>query len=227
MADKHGQRGDCLEPACSSRVWRDRCRRAAGLFVVAAWAIAIGTGMYLLWGYAHARGAQEASPARWPQTSQIPPPHDRPLLLFFAHPRCPCTRASIRELERLTTRIRGNVDAYVIFTEPSDVGQNWSWTDLRESAEAIPAVHVVRDRDGVETELFSARTSGLALLFSDTGTLLFQGGITAARGHEGDNDGVTALESILLNQGSPVRRTPVFGCPLQSPELLAQRNPQR
>jgi hypothetical protein len=44
--------------------------------------------------------------------------------------------------------------------------------------------------------------------------LIFSGGITASRGHAGENAGVLALVA-LLTHGRPERRaTSVFGCPL-------------
>jgi len=80
-------------------------------------------------------------------------------------------------------------------------------------------VKPVFDQGGIECEKFRAQTSGLTLLYSVTGELLFQGGITPSRGHEGDNDGTAALEAILLKQQTQVRQTSVFGCPLQTPDF--------
>ncbi len=196
-------------------------------FATLAWAVAVSAGLFVLWRYAHDPGERTASPARWPQASRIPRPADRPVLLFFAHPRCPCTRASLRELERLTARLAGQLETRVVFRDWSELADGWRWTDLRGSADAIPGVQVVADPGGVESELFRARTSGLALLYSNTGVLLFQGGITPSRGHEGYNDGVAALEAILQKEAAPVRQTPVFGCPLQIPDSFALRDASR
>ena len=56
-------------------------------------------------------------------------------------------------------------------------------------------------------------TSGHALLFDRDGRLLFRGGITPARGHEGDNFGASAIAARLA--GRPARaEAPVFGCPI-------------
>jgi hypothetical protein len=51
-------------------------------------------------------------------------------------------------------------------------------------------------------------------LYAPTGKLLFSGGITASRGHEGDNVGRSAIVSFILNGHAPVNHTPVFGCSL-------------
>jgi hypothetical protein len=70
------------------------------------------------------------------------------------------------------------------------------------------------DIDGREARHFQAFTSGQTLLYSSEGELLFSGGITIARGHEGDNSGRLAIESLLANSAAEVRQTPVFGCPI-------------
>lgn len=124
-------------------------------------------------------------------------------------------------------RRRQQVDAHVVFLKPPEIDEDWFQTDLRRQAEAIRGAHVFCDQEGLESERFRARTSGLALLYSDSGVLLFQGGITPARGHEGGNDGIAAVEAILRNDGTRVRQTPVFGCPLQMPDFLASKDSSR
>ncbi|MEZ5973957.1 MAG: hypothetical protein R3E96_03675 [Planctomycetota bacterium] len=62
---------------------------------------------------------------------------------------------------------------------------------------------------------FGAHTSGAVVLYSEEGRLQFQGGVTAARAHEGDNLGRESLLSLYGGSGQVVAHTPVFGCPLQ------------
>lgn len=68
------------------------------------------------------------------------------------------------------------------------------------------------DVGGAQARVFGAFISGQTLLYSATGSLLFNGGITDARGHEGDNPGRTALTSILSGGKPAAIQTPVFGC---------------
>jgi hypothetical protein len=86
-------------------------------------------------------------------------------------------------------------------------------------------VTVVRDDSGREAGRFGAATLGQTLLYDADGSLLFSGGITAARGHAGDNAGRSELVSLLnrglsapvvtMNRGQSARdATHVFGCPL-------------
>ena len=118
------------------------------------------------------------------------------------------------ELAQLIAHTQGKLRAYVIFFQPPDSGTEWTQTDLRESATAIPGVTVLTDRSGAEARRFGAETSGHALLFGVDGKLLFNGGITASRGHAGDNAGESAIVSIVNGHGAPQDRTVVYGCSL-------------
>jgi hypothetical protein len=73
------------------------------------------------------------------------------------------------------------------------------------------------DEGGVEARGFAARASGDVLLYSPAGKLLFQGGITGSRGHEGDNYGLSRLADLLAvpaaESAIPVTSR-IFGCEL-------------
>jgi hypothetical protein len=133
---------------------------------------------------------------------------------MLAHPHCPCTAASVGELAQIMARLQGKVAAYVLFVKPKEAGRAWDDTSLLRSAEAIPGVKVVFDPDGVEARLFGAETSGHTLLFGANGRLLFSGGITASRGHAGDNVGESAIVALVNNQTPERTQTLVFGCSL-------------
>ena len=83
-------------------------------------------------------------------------------------------------------------------------------------AAAIPGAQVLRDAGGVEAARFQAATSGQTLLYSAEGDLLFNGGITSARGHAGDNFGKSAIISLVNGGRAEHAETPVFGCTLES-----------
>jgi hypothetical protein len=76
---------------------------------------------------------------------------------------------------------------------------------------------MIWDDGAVEARIFAARTSGYVLLYSPAAKLLFQGGITGSRGHEGDNYGLSRLAGLLI---APAPESPnpvisrVFGCEL-------------
>jgi len=102
----------------------------------------------------------------------------------------------------------------VIFYVPADSNEDWAHTDLWKAATKIPDVRLTADPDGNIARQFGARTSGQTLLYDLHGKLAFSGGITAARGHSGDNDGRDSIVALLLGK-TPIRHiTPVFGCAL-------------
>ena len=173
----------------------------------------IAVGLTLLWRYENASGPDAAPPSQWPLASGIHLATDRATLIMLAHPHCPCTRASIGELARLMAQAQGRVTAYALFVKPAGSSDDWENTDLWRNAAGIPGVNVVVD-DGVEAQRFHAVTSGQTVLYDAEGRLLFSGGITGSRGHSGDNEGRSAIVS-LLNTGEAERaETSVFGCPL-------------
>jgi hypothetical protein len=184
----------------------------AALFAI-TWIASVAFGMRVLFDYENTPGPVGALSATWPGV-QIKQATDGPTLVMLAHPHCPCTAASIGELAQIMARLEGRVTAYVIFVRPKGARGEWEDTDLRRSAEAIPGVQVIFDADGVEAHRFGAETSGHTELFGADGRLLFSGGITASRGHAGDNAGENAIVA-LLNKQTPVRtQTRVFGCAL-------------
>jgi hypothetical protein len=80
----------------------------------------------------------------------------------------------------------------------------------------MPGVVVAIDPGGIEQQRFGARASGEVFLYKPDGELIFHGGITASRGHAGDNAGRAFLEAILLRQKPAGAKTPVFGCELET-----------
>jgi hypothetical protein len=114
------------------------------------------------------------------------------------------------------TDCQGKLAATVLVLRPEGVADGWERTDLWDSAAAIPGVSVASDAGGAESRRFCAATSGQALLYAADGRLLFAGGITESRGHQGDNAGRSAVASHVLGSGPPAQpsRTPVYGCPL-------------
>jgi hypothetical protein len=155
-----------------------------------------------------------AYPQVFPPESNLERHAELPTLIFFSHPKCPCTRASLRELSRLMADTGGKLQVIVVFIKPDGVDEDWANTDLRRYAESIPNVQVLIDEDERETKIFNAQVSGLNLLYDKDGILRFNGGITAGRGHEGDNAGRRAIFEIITEARSPVVETDTFGCPL-------------
>jgi hypothetical protein len=178
------------------------------------WLLAVGTGFAMFLNYQNTGGSSGTTSARLPAGARLDQTSGRDTLVMFAHPRCPCTRASIDELNRLMARVSDRVNAQVWFYQPTNSSSAWSKTGLWYSAAAIPGVTVHEDPDGAQARLFGAETSGTMLLYDARGNLLFKGGITGSRGHAGDNPGEDTIGSLCLAQAAGTNQTPVFGCSL-------------
>lgn len=111
-------------------------------------------------------------------------------------------------------RCQGQLTAHVWFIQPQGFDEDWAKTDLWYTAAAVPGVQVHLDHQEKVARLFHAMTSGQALLYHEGGTLLFQGGITPARGHAGDNPGSAAIAALVKHRTHNFASTPVFGCAL-------------
>jgi hypothetical protein len=194
----------------------------AGTLLGFLWLALLAVGLRFMMNYERTPGATGEVPSAWPTASALKPATDRATLLLFAHPRCPCTRATIGELAKVMAHTQKTLRACVIFFQPPNTDRAWTDTDLQESAAAIPGVTVLRDRNGVEAKRFGAETSGHALLFAADGRLLFSGGITASRGHAGENAGESAIVSIANGHGTPRRTSLVFGCSFAEPSRNAK-----
>jgi hypothetical protein len=184
------------------------------------WVGALGSGFTILLKYKSTPGPiDDGRPRGWPVDSRLPKPDQRAALVMFAHPHCPCTRASISELAHLMGSLPDRMTAYVLFLRPSEASAEWDRTDLWRSAASIPGVTVVLDHDGVEARRFHALTSGLTLVYDREGRLLFEGGITPSRGHEGNSFGRQRIISLLTTGNADRTDSPVFGCALGSGHL--------
>jgi hypothetical protein len=179
----------------------------------ATWVAALAFGARVLLKYETTAGTVGTVSATWPADSIVPAPTDKATLVMLAHPHCPCTKASVAELAEIMAHANGHARAYVLFVKPKGASLDWDDTDLRRDAAAIPGVTVVTDEDGREAKRFGAETSGHTLVFDKSGKLLFSGGITASRGHIGNNPGAEAVVAAANAQKIAQPKTPVFGCP--------------
>jgi hypothetical protein len=159
-------------------------------------------------------GAAAAPRASWSSDSSLPFDAGRANLVMFVHPKCPCSRASLDELAEALARVEGRPNCAVVFYKPLGGDAGWEQTDLWRQAGSIPGVTRYCDVGGTEAARFAASVSGETFLYDRRGRLLFHGGITASRGHRGENAGRTAIERLLGGDGEPAPRTPVFGCSL-------------
>ena len=81
-------------------------------------------------------------------------------------------------------------------------------------ARSLPHVKVRFDTTGEQAKHFGATVSGEVFALDPAGRLLFHGGLTPARGHQGDAAGQSALEQLSRGSVPAVTTAPIFGCRL-------------
>ena len=155
-------------------------RMALTGFLGTAWVACVIVGMGWLTRYQMTPGRVMAA-RNFSDASILHLAKDRPTLIMFVHPRCPCSDASMEELARLMSAARDHVSARVLFVNPPGEAEQWSHTDLWRDAEQIAGVNVRCDMEGAIASKFGIQTSGHVLLFNSDGKLLFSGGITGSR----------------------------------------------
>jgi len=179
-----------------------------------AWLLVVFAATTALWKHQETPGEVAVAPHDWPETTRLSRTAGRPTAVLFVHPFCPCTPASIEELRQVAEQMRGKLDVHVVFTLPEGSDASWRTGPNWQAAATIPGAQLRVDDGAEETRRFRARTSGLVALYDAQARLVFNGGITGARGHVGDNGGRQRMLEQLLDPEAPAATWPVFGCSL-------------
>lgn len=176
--------------------------------LVAVWVLAVSAGMCALVRFDSTPAPPHEIADRWPTSSAIALDANRPNLVMAVHPRCSCTQASLNELARMLPLIP---DTRIVVLLTGERGNRYE-TQVRDMR-----LEAVADQRGAEAHRFGLTTSGEVAIYSAAGGLLYHGGLTGARGHEGDNPGEATARSVLKAAASgKVKDAPVFGCALDS-----------
>jgi hypothetical protein len=173
------------------------------------WFLSLLVAFILLLKYSITPG-EAAIQSKWPVNSSLKRDESLPTLVIFLHADCPCSKASVSELEKIT----------VLFYKPQfetdqSVKDSSLWKRLLDTR-----ANLLIDNDGVESKLFNSKTSGQTFLFSPEGSMIFSGGITESRGHEGESIGEDIILQYVNNRESIKNKLTafVFGCSLPNPE---------
>ena len=180
------------------------------VIVVAAWAVSVVVGVGAMVKYQSTPGKVGVAPhliacMKSPKKGQ---------LLVFLHPQCECSIATVDELQRMMTHAHGALATSIYFYKPSSAPDSWcTATRLWNAANLIPGAMLRIDTDGKSAKAYGARCSGQVLLYSlPSGKLIFSGGLTESRGHEGGSIGEDAVMTFARSGVCPVDKTAVFGC---------------
>jgi hypothetical protein len=183
--------------------------------MVTVWGVLTLAGVSLMARYDSTAGPDQSAPSQWPERTSLKLAGDPFQAFLFVHPYCACTRATLSELERLMQTRGRRLRVTISIVTRKD--QDYKSLAIYETVRAIPDVAIVADPEGAEARRFGAVTSGFLALYNQKGDLLFSGGITGARGEEGDNRGRSAVEEIVDGKAG-LRRALVFGCGLGTAE---------
>src|SRR5690606_33073432 len=114
--------------------------------------------------YSNTAGEVAPSQGAWPLETQLVRTGDRPAAILFAHPKCPCTQATIQEFQRLEARFPGAFETLAVFTLPASDAEDWKSSRLIQQARNLRSARLIFDQGGEEAARFQAHVSGQVLL---------------------------------------------------------------
>jgi hypothetical protein len=179
-------------------------REAVWWLVGLAWLAAVAGGVWAWERYDATAGPDGPAAPTTPASA-------RWQLTVFVHPHCPCARATLTELAEVRREVPDLLIG-VVFVCPPGTPAGWERGRLWDAAARLPDVELRVD-PGTEARRLGAETSGLAVVATPDGRVVFRGGLTRARGREGDSAGRRAVLD-WVHGGSGPAAAPVFGCPL-------------
>jgi len=138
-------------------------------------------------------------------------------LVVAINPKCPCTAATVTMLERICAQTKGALHCQVLAYCPEGGDESWTSTRTLRRLGLIPRVAITTDYGGVLARELGLTTSGETILLDREHVIRFHGGITPARGHEGDNLGATTVRELVEEDPTSVTTYPIYGCPLSAP----------
>ena len=192
--------------------------------LITAWFLLCCAGIMKLLDYSAQSGFSATMSSAWPSQTKVKAKPGVYNLVLLAHPKCPCSDASVDELDRILAIVdRANLHVSILMYKPPAGSPDWDDSRLFRKAKSIPDIDVSTDNGGDEAKRFGTRTSGQVLLFDPQSHLVFNGGITLGRGHSGDNAGKQAIIDWVAHGGGD-RTAPVYGCniiPEVSPDTQA------
>ncbi|PHQ33863.1 thioredoxin domain-containing protein [Rhodopirellula bahusiensis] len=135
-------------------------------------------------------------------------------IVMAVHPKCPCTVASVNELNRLLDKVDDNVRCRFLVFHPVNSTPDWMNGKISSRLACIPRSVIQADEGGETAFELGMKTSGAVIVFDPRGKSRFHGGITVSRNHEGDNLGVRSISMLIQGKTPPLTTTPVYGCSL-------------
>lgn len=183
-------------------------------FTIGLWIFVILAGVSALARFAYVPGDAANAPKSWPILTRLPAPANRPEILVFLHPKCGCSQATLRNLETMLPEIGEKAVVKLVL---NDLGDPKLLEESRafSTAKTLKNITLVVDHNGFETNAFEVKTSGQVMLYDESGRLVFAGGLTPFRGHEGVSEGELSIVKWLNQRDMTWKTTSVFGCAMK------------
>jgi hypothetical protein len=147
----------------------------------------------------------------WPRDAAFAPPSGFRIVMFV-HPMCPCTAASIAELDNSLARLPAEVSVTVVAVTAGLAAETLDSSRLLAELRTMPRITLQVDSTGAERQRFGAVVSGEVFAFQDDGRRVYHGGLTSGRGHVGESIGQQQLEALVRGERETPYDAPVFGC---------------
>ena len=170
--------------------------------------------LFLLWGILLRHAFQPSKVPAWPVMTTSLPASKTFRIVLFAHPCCPCTRATLEELNESLTRLPKDTSVSIVFVTAGLAESDVAGSPNVALARQLSGVQVRFDCTGEEARRLNATVSGEVFAFDRAGRLVFQGGLTPGRGHQGESAGQKRLEQLASGLAHEPCTAPVFGCHL-------------
>ena len=138
-------------------------------------------------------------------------------LILFYHPHCVCTRATVHNLQSVTAATNKHLNSIAIAYQPVISDPRWIHSSTSRDLKKA-GFRVFADLDGKCCRELGVYTSGHVLVYDEQGKLVFNGGVTQSRGHEGSCNACDDLVKSIENADENIFVWPVFGCAILESE---------
>lgn len=205
-------------------------RTRASRVLIIVWLVVVTGATIVQFRYETTPAQVLAAPERWPVLPELKLEPGHAVVLMALHPRCPCSAASIEQLQECVRSMDNRIDLIILESMPAGAKPEWTDSALCRQIKALSRAKLIIDTDGTLASAFGLTTSGQVVAYDSAGELRFNGGLTAARGVEGNNPSSETfrelLAQMLLNDSSVAVSgsetgihirpllPPVFGCKL-------------
>jgi len=182
------------------------------LFVLTTGLLMFCLGIWQLYAFSTTPGDHTVVQS-WILQDKLPLKHQLASLVVLIHPKCSCSTATLKEVERLKIGLKDKLDVKLVFISYGDKSKNWYQGPVWDLAVSMKKnVSIVLDNDGQILKTLGTKTSGTAYLVGPDLKVVFQGGLTPIRGHEGATSGQAFIASWVKGNTKSSLIQKIFGC---------------